>query len=268
MKSLTSQRGVESFMLEQGLDPAESLQAHVLALLTRPKGCNSESPFGGKLSAMTQPDLVLVLAYCLRGVLAHSRQLPGDREPYGWLVGSHLCEPADWHTLTTAVDDATRVVTSVVESTASLEGLEEVLDREPQSGEIPAAYATLRARWRNTTWLKGMSRASSRSLLGMLKPYLEVSEEERLAAFARWLLSQPLESTDSAALWRTYSVDHRPGGARQSRRSKDDDSTSGEFSAWLTTLNGGPLTRGKSSYLVRLDSAEFIEAVQHVLKQG
>ncbi|MDB9920178.1 hypothetical protein OAD85_00230 [Actinomycetota bacterium] len=121
----------------------------------------------------------------------------------------------------------------------------------------PARYHTdVGVRIESTNLSQGSPAA--RSLLGMMKPELGVSDSQRKSVFAQWILGLPLEAIESSSLKDLYLDDHQPGAARFRIRNGDEGS-SGEFLNWLTEFNGAPLKRGASRLVIPLNTQVFIQ---------
>lgn len=226
----------------------------VLAALKADCACD-QSAFSTKAARLNSSHLASATALVIRPHLRYADVLDTETYCYGWLIGSELTRPYDKFKTIDLAYQALVKIGDIAMRAAPGDGLlnHDELER-------------LRSRLRMSPWIEGKQWNGYRSLLGDLKPLLLVSDAERAAACARWLLSQPLEPVERPTLFAAYSADRSPGGARTRQPKSEGDSN--EFTRWLEEWNGGPLRRSVNNPVVPLDSPEFLARVQeaaHVL---
>ena len=239
MESIKTQTAAGAFLLSRGVDPIQSEDELVLGLLVY-AGANGLSDIGNSHGPLEKRQLLPALTFLLRQRLAHCVSLSGDRTTFGWLIGWKMTPPSDWHQVVRIFDEAAYDLRLIVRSA-------------PQD-----QYSILHERLRASRWISSPTASTARSLLGMMKPELGVSDFQRRSIFAQWVLGLPLEAIESSSLKDLYLDDHQPGAARF-RINNGDEGSSGEFLNWLTEFNGAPLKRGASRLVIPLNTQVFIQ---------
>lgn len=245
MTMVTAQGAFEAWLFANGGNPEYDESQNIRALLLG-TGAGSAAVLTGQLTPWQKREVLPALTFALRPRLSWSRSLESSRTSFGFLLRRQLLVPDDWHQIVAVVEE------SIVD-----------IGHAVMAADDRKHYGDMATRMRRTKWLSSPSATFVRSLLGMLKNDLAVSDEQRCSAFARWLLTLPAESCESSELKSAYVSAARPGGARF-RVHRDSDESDGEFMLWLAGFNGGSLRRGASRYVVPLDDLSFIEAVKEV----
>jgi hypothetical protein len=246
MESIKTPTTADAFLLSRGVDPKQSEDELVLALLAY-AGANDLSDIGNSHGPLEKRQVLPALTFLLRQRLAHCVSLSCDRTTYGWLIGWKMSPPSDWHQVVRIFDEA-------------------VYDLRLVVGSAPTnQYGILHDRLRASRWISSPTASTARSLLGMMKPELGVSDSQRRSAFAQWILGLPLEAIESSSLKDLYLNDHQPGAARF-RIHNGDAASSGEFLNWLTDFNGAPLKRGASRFVFPLNTQTFIQGASRATK--
>ena len=239
MESIKTQTAADAFLLSRGVDPNQSEEQLVLGLLAY-AGANDLSDIGNSHGPLEKRQVLPALTFLLRQRIAHCVSLSCDRTTFGWLIGWKMSPPSDWHQIVRIFDDA-------------------VYDLRVVVGSAPKdQYSILHERLRASRWISSPTASTARSLLGMMKPELGVSDSQRKSLFAQWILGLPLEAIESSSLKDLYLDDHQPGAARF-RIHNGDEASSGEFLNWLTEFNGAPLKRGASRLVIPLNTQVFIQ---------
>ncbi|MDA9350167.1 hypothetical protein N9R32_00150 [Actinomycetota bacterium] len=239
MESIKTPTTADTFLLSRGVDPKQSEDELVLGLLVY-AGANDLSDIGNSHGPLEKRQVLPALTFLLRQRLAHCVSLSGDRTTFGWLIGWKMTPPSDWHQVVRIFDEAAYDLRLIVRSA-------------PQD-----QYSILHERLRASRWISSPTASTARSLLGMMKPELGVSDFQRRSIFAQWVLGLPLEAIESSSLKDLYLDDHQPGAARF-RINNGDEGSSGEFLNWLTEFNGAPLKRGASRLVIPLNTQVFIQ---------
>ena len=239
MESIKTPTTADTFLLSRGVDPKQPEDELVLGLLVY-AGANDLSDIGNSHGPLEKRQVLPALTFLLRQRLAHCVSLSGDRTTFGWLIGWKMTPPSDWHQVVRIFDEAAYDLRLIVRSA-------------PQD-----QYSILHERLRASRWISSPTASTARSLLGMMKPELGVSDFQRRSIFAQWVLGLPLEAIESSSLKDLYLDDHQPGAARF-RINNGDEGSSGEFLNWLTEFNGAPLKRGASRLVIPLNTQVFIQ---------
>ena len=239
MESIKTVTAVDAFLLSRGIEPNQSENELVLGLLAY-AGANNVSDIGNSHGPLEKRQVLPALTFLLRQRIAHCISLSSDRTTFGWLIGWKMTPPSDWHQVVRIFDEAVYDLRLIVRSA-------------PQD-----QYSILHERLRASRWISSPTASTARSLLGMMKPELGVSDSQRKSVFAQWILGLPLEAIESSALKNLYLDDRQPGAARF-RINNGDEGSSGEFLNWLTEFNGAPLKRGASRFVIPLNTQAFIQ---------